>query len=112
MIIALSLLHSKTYSDKVVVFKSLRNSIVVDFGLSCSASNTRGDGVRLQQRCPKSRVLFICRFPPVWNKLSLTIAAIRPTLAAFKRLLKKHLLLSQVLVIILLHDFVLMIVCI
>ena len=74
---ALSLcVNYRTYSDMVTVFKSLLNGMAADFRLSFTTSNTRGGGVRQQQRCPKSRVaaqLFCCRVPTVWNKLSLII---------------------------------------
>ena len=65
---ALSLRNSRTYSDMVILFQSLRNVMAVDFGFSCIISNTRGGGVRLQQRCSESRFaaqMFSCRVPPV-----------------------------------------------
>ena len=88
---ALSLRNSRTYSDMVTVFKSLRNGMTVDFGLSCSTSNARGCGVKLQHRYLKSRVavqLFSSKVPSVWNKLPLTIAT-SPSLTGFEMIVKE-----------------------
>ena len=75
---ALSLHNYRTYADMVtVLFKSLHNGMVVDLGLLCTTSNTKGGGVRLQQWCSKSctaALLFSYRVPPIRNKLPLTVA--------------------------------------
>ena len=74
----LSLCNLRTYTDMVIIYKSLSNSSAADFGLSLVSTNTRGAGIRLVQQCAKSRFtssLFCCQASAVWNKLPINIVS-------------------------------------
>ena len=95
---ALSVENRLVFADLVTAFKAIHGGWASDFGLSLSEASTRSRGIRLLQRRANSKLssnMFLCRVPSMWNKLPVEILTCS-SLPGFKKLLKKHLFLSQV----------------
>ena len=90
----LSLEAQRQLTDYVTVYKlrhGLMGITLDDVGLSLSTNNTRGGGVRLQQRqtvSVASASLFKFRAPIAWNSLPAD-AVQKPTLSQFKQAVKR-----------------------
>ncbi len=92
----LSLENRRAYADLVFAYKALHGLLSgpsEDLGLAFVTSQTRGNGLALQQRRLISRsssALFAWRVPPMWNRLPSSVASCR-TLGSFKNAVFNHL---------------------